>query len=338
MPVHTSTPKTMFAALTQTQQTVFHLVADGLTNQQIADRLGISLYQVKSQRAVALERMNVRTPTAIAAQAYRLRADEGKENAHQPAVGSTRVVSTSPLHPDDFFHLLELKDISQLLSSTDKLVRSMGFDNFFFASRIDLKGGVFENEFTRFGTYPERWVKRYESRNYDSIDPVVRHCRQHSYPLTWSNHLFATDQESADFYEEARAFGISAGGTCNLLNDSVNFSGFSFSRNQDADLAASDVRRALPRMYMLTSYIHEALRHFVPAPTESYGSLPRLTDQERACLQRAFSGLNDGEIAERLKITSRTVRFHLGNVRQKLGAASRAQMVAKAILLGLVSG
>jgi len=87
-------------------------------------------------------------------------------------------------------------------------------------------------------------------------------------------------------------------------------------------------------LYMLTSYLHEALRHAALPASES---LPRLTSQERACLHRAFSGLNDSEIAERLKITSRTVRFHLGNVRQKLGATSRSQMVAKAVLLGLVA-
>jgi DNA-binding CsgD family transcriptional regulator len=334
MPVNTSTLKALFATLTQTQQTIFYLVADGLSNQKIADRLSISLYQVKTQRALALERMGVRTPTAIAAQAYRLRADERKENAPPSAAGSSHVVSTSPLRPDDFFQLLELKEIPLLLAATDKLVKSMGFDNFFFGTRIDQSAGIFENKFAWFSTFPEGWVDRYESQNYDRIDPVVRHCRQHCYPLAWTNHLFTAEQQSADFYEEARAFGISAGGTCSLLNDSADFSGFSFTRNQDADVAVSDVQRALPQMHMLTSYLHEALRHAAPPASES---LPRLTSQEHACLQRAFSGLNDSEIAERLKITSRTVRFHLGNVRQKLGAASRSQMVAKAILLGLVA-
>ena len=335
MPVNTSTSKALFATLTQTQQTVFHLVADGLTNQQIADRLNISLYQVKAQRALALERMGARAPTAIAAQAYRLRADERKESASPSTTGGSRVASTSPLHPDDFLHLLELKEIPLLLSATDKLVKSMGFDNFFFGTRIDRSEGIFEREFTRFSTFPDGWIERYESLSYDRVDPVVRHCRQHCYPLAWTNHLFTTKQESADFYEEARAFGISAGGTCNLLNDSVDFSGFSFTRNQDADAAVKDVQWVLPRMYMLTSYLHEALRHAVLPASEL---LPRLTSQERACLQRAYSGLNDSEIAERLKITARTVRFHLTNVRQKLGAASRSQMVAKAILLGLVAG
>ncbi len=324
-----------FAALTQVQQKIFHFVADGLTNQQIADQLEISLYQVKVQRAQALQCMGVRTPTAIAALAHRLR---NKETAQASAIRGSPLISASTLHQDDFSHLLELKDIPQLLSAIDKLVKAMGFDQFFFGSRINLSEGIFARQFTRISTYPESWTQRYESHDYDLVDPVVRHCRQYCYPLAWSNHLFMAEQKSADFYEEARAFGVSAGGTCNLLHDSADFSSFSFTRNQDADLAIADVRRVLPRMHMLTSYIHEALRHSALPINAAAESPRRLTTQERACVQRAFSGLNDSEIAERLRITTRTVRFHLANARKKLGATSRAQMVAKAVLLGLVAG
>lgn len=65
-------------------------------------------------------------------------------------------------------------------------------------------------------------------------------------------------------------------------------------------------------------------------------ALPDLNRREQEVLSLLVQGLGDREIAERLAISYETSRSRAKALRRKLGAASRAQVVAKALQLGLV--
>ena len=58
--------------------------------------------------------------------------------------------------------------------------------------------------------------------------------------------------------------------------------------------------------------------------------------REFECLRHLANGLEDGEIAKRLGITNRTVRFHIDNVKRRLAANNRAHLVALATREGLI--
>lgn len=58
--------------------------------------------------------------------------------------------------------------------------------------------------------------------------------------------------------------------------------------------------------------------------------LPHLTGRERECLRLAANGETSDDIALRLGITERTVRFHVANSCQKLGVQRRSQAIVKA--------
>jgi DNA-binding NarL/FixJ family response regulator len=62
-----------------------------------------------------------------------------------------------------------------------------------------------------------------------------------------------------------------------------------------------------------------------------------LTDREREALALLASGLSNREIAERLSITERTVKFHVSAILSKLGAKNRTQAARLARQRGLVS-
>ena len=62
-----------------------------------------------------------------------------------------------------------------------------------------------------------------------------------------------------------------------------------------------------------------------------------LTKREREVLTLAASGLNGGEIAERLFISPETVKSHVQNAMGKLGAHTRAHAVAIALVTGEIS-
>ncbi|WP_425407615.1 response regulator transcription factor [Hwanghaeella sp.] len=61
-----------------------------------------------------------------------------------------------------------------------------------------------------------------------------------------------------------------------------------------------------------------------------------LTDRERECLSWLAKGLRTGRIAERFGLADVTVALHLSNARKKLGATTRDQAMAQAIMLQLI--
>jgi len=72
-----------------------------------------------------------------------------------------------------------------------------------------------------------------------------------------------------------------------------------------------------------------------PPPEPAPGT--RLTAREREVLLLLAGGARTRDIAEALFISERTVKTHIANAMQKLDANTRAEAVAKAIQLGLLS-
>jgi len=69
---------------------------------------------------------------------------------------------------------------------------------------------------------------------------------------------------------------------------------------------------------------------------EGTGEVPRLTEREREVLALMAEGLSNKEIGARLGFSERTAAFHVGNILQKLGAASRTEAVMRAKERGMI--
>ncbi|MGB0910902.1 MAG: response regulator transcription factor [Nitrospirales bacterium] len=61
-----------------------------------------------------------------------------------------------------------------------------------------------------------------------------------------------------------------------------------------------------------------------------------LTDREQEILQLIWSGLKNKEIAERLKISVKTVEAHRANMMKKVRVSNAAQLLNAAIQEGLI--
>jgi DNA-binding NarL/FixJ family response regulator len=68
---------------------------------------------------------------------------------------------------------------------------------------------------------------------------------------------------------------------------------------------------------------------------ERQGAL-RITPQQERVLELTAEGLTNKAIAERLFISESTVRFHVQKLKERIGARTRAELVAKAIRLGVI--
>lgn len=79
---------------------------------------------------------------------------------------------------------------------------------------------------------------------------------------------------------------------------------------------------------MMSCAAHAGYQRFCEFLEPGKGSSP-LTDREGECLQLVAKGKTDSEIGVLLNISPRTVRFHVGNAKTKLGVTTRIQAIAK---------
>jgi NarL family two-component system response regulator LiaR len=86
----------------------------------------------------------------------------------------------------------------------------------------------------------------------------------------------------------------------------------------------------------LTPSAAQSLVHTVAAEAPRLGH--DLTDREREVLALLAEGLSNQQIAERLVITTATVKFHTRSIRSKLGSASRTKTAVLALQHHLVKG
>jgi DNA-binding NarL/FixJ family response regulator len=67
------------------------------------------------------------------------------------------------------------------------------------------------------------------------------------------------------------------------------------------------------------------------------GPIEQLTEREREVLRLISDGLGNREIAQKLKISGHTAKFHVSSILGKLSAASRAEAVSQGIRRGLIA-
>lgn len=184
--------------------------------------------------------------------------------------------------------------------------------------------------------YDTDWMELYLQERFASVDPIV--CgivhgrrflnRERSVRGAWvRSGSGAKGPTLARFLEAARDYGRLGCGFASGMVVNGNMALYSVvtrpgHRDERAPWALGALRPAL---------FHALIRLMVPGPV-----FPDLSPRERAILECLASGFDDPQIAEALSISVSTVRFHLGNVFEKLGARNRCHAVAIGFQTGLL--
>jgi DNA-binding CsgD family transcriptional regulator len=235
--------------------------------------------------------------------------------------------------------LCDAVDAMERANSTDELrlemdtfARNMGFENFTYVLSIDVPS-LKPQQYVING-FPEEWLKRYLSRGYFKVDPLIRYAQNSTLPAIWNDQMFH-DGKSEQFWEEARAFGLD-GGVSFSVHEQPGVRGiFSLARDKPLDLRGMDLAALIGRGQMFASLLHHAvvrleLPKLVPEQSAT------LTAREQECLKWSAEGKTAWETGQILNITERTAVFHINNVIQKLGAANKTQAIVRAVALKLV--
>lgn len=105
-------------------------------------------------------------------------------------------------------------------------------------------------------------------------------------------------------------------------------------RESDAQTLTAGLRAVAQRLLVFDPALAEMVLRPRAEPKKS--ATETLTPREMEVLQLAAEGLPNKLIAQRLKLSEHTVKFHLNSLMGKLGAQSRTEAVVRATRLGLI--
>ena len=234
-----------------------------------------------------------------------------------------------------FEHIANASTLDELGREVRKISYQLGFEHYLYGAHVPLPNG--ERLQYIFSGYPDDWSRTYQEANYIRIDPIVRHClvSDSNLPLIWSDDVFGTPIEK-EFWEDAQGYGVASGVTIPIRGIKGEVALLSVANPERAYKTRSHDFQMIGSAYLLGAYVQEAIRRLVFNKELAYSPPEQLSQRELECLKWWVSGKTVDEIGIILGRSERTVRFHLTNVKQKLGVVGKAQTIAKAVKLDLV--
>ena len=234
------------------------------------------------------------------------------------------------LHPHIIHAINRCKSIAHVSRLCQAHLADYGFRHVAYLSTRSVLDSP--EDWTVSTTYPREWQSRYVTRSYATVDPVLKACNRAMTPIDWSQ-VSMTSREERVVVGEAADYGIGATGiSVPLYSPDGRFGLMSFTADQQTDDWGSH-SSTMASLTLLAMHCHARISHLEHPLT----GRNRLTPRELECLTLCASGKSLVETAREMRISARTIRFHLENVRMKLRTQSTIQTVSKAIALGLIS-
>jgi DNA-binding CsgD family transcriptional regulator len=186
--------------------------------------------------------------------------------------------------------------------------------------------GEDEHIFSRIS--PPGWESFYAEKQFQDVNYLPREVRRRADPFRWSDIALINPQERALAQALVdNGFGDGLAAPCHGPGGYVGVVSLAFERlNEVAPADRSAIMFA-------AQVLHNRMRGLSPL---KQSDLPRLSPRERDCIGFIAEGRSDWDISVILGVAQTTVISHVQNAKRKLGAATRAQAVARAITLGLL--
>ncbi len=177
--------------------------------------------------------------------------------------------------------------------------------------------------------YPPEWLDLYSSRKYHRIDPIITEGFSNFGVQYWAD-TYKKHPTDKDFLSNARDFGLRRGYTCTIKD-------IGGSRGALISLSGKDISgspRTAALLKLLAPHLYQCMERIVRA--DKLNRIPSISRRELEVLKWITHGKTTWEISVILKLSERTVKFHVDNLMKKMGASSRTHAAAIAAELGLV--
>jgi LuxR family transcriptional regulator len=207
--------------------------------------------------------------------------------------------------------------------------RQLGFEYCCHGLRIPLP--ITKPRTVFFSNYDPAWERRYHEKEYINIDPTVAHGMRSSTPVVWSDEFFAGVPE---FWQEAQSFGLRHGWAQSRRDPEGTYSMLVLARSSPA-IDAAELAEKEERIQWLVHTSHQAIKTACRDP-EINNPPVNLSEREVEVLRWTAEGKTSADIAEFMRISERTVNFHVNSAVDKLGACNKTSAAVRAAMLGLI--
>ena len=216
-----------------------------------------------------------------------------------------------------------------LFQASAKFAARLGFEFCSYCMRMPLPTSA--PAVVMFNNHPPAWQSEYLQKNYLSVDPTIKHAMRSQAPLIWSDRIFA---KTPDLWNDAQGYGLRVG-WAQPSRDAQNVVGLLTLARSSKALSRDETRDKQFKMAWLAQTTHLGMSGYL-----SHQLLPKieatLSSREVDVLRWTAEGKTASEISEILRITERTVNFHVNNAVSKLGAANKTAATIHAALLGFL--
>ena len=234
-----------------------------------------------------------------------------------------------PWQDDRFQSLTTATTEQDLFDELVKVIRAEGFDYCSYGIRPPLP--ISEPRIKIFDNFSPAWHATYRSRGYVGVDPTVRHGTRSVLPLVWSDDVFS---DTRDFWEDARGHGLRYGWAQPCRDPSGVAGMITFARSHEP-LTDLELQQKVPRLMWITQLAHVAMTRLVMTSVLPEADV-RISNREINVMRWTAEGKTSGEIAQILRISERTVNFHIANVIEKLHAPNKTAAAIRMAMLGLL--
>lgn len=181
--------------------------------------------------------------------------------------------------------------------------------------------------------YPSEWLEVYIARKYHQVDPIVK-ANFDNFKLQYWTDTYKLHGHAKEFAFIAEDFGLKDGLAYGLRNYQCR-GGSIFS------LASNHRMDHNPRAEIILEYVvphlHQALHRIHDNQESSKKTRNIISQREKEVLSWLKEGKSSWDISHILKISERTVNYHVCNIMQKLEAVNRVQAVSIATERGLLA-
>ncbi|MDH5571081.1 MAG: LuxR family transcriptional regulator [Gammaproteobacteria bacterium] len=222
---------------------------------------------------------------------------------------------------------LGISSQSDLESMFIKLQKHVGIDSLLLGNNTSYGQSNINSPNVSFFGIAREWLQIYQQRQYALIDPVVKISFEKQSIVRWSDAYKKASDIPDDFFSLANDFGLAEG---------IALANVSHKTNGAAAISSVGFN-GQPASKQQVVMLHQILPHLNEAQVRpSIWYTHELTDKELEVLKWAEQGKSYWDTGQIMKISERTVKFHLQNAYRKLDVVNRSQAVARALSLGFL--
>lgn len=189
-----------------------------------------------------------------------------------------------------------------------------------------------------FSTVPEWWHRYYVENNAIEYDYIINHILTGNGPLLYGcdndidNPLLCKKAQKL-IQMTTSEFNYGSGITMPSFYNNKRIGGINVCFPETVSQLNDVPTDRILELLLVSSTAHERLYVLTSKNTHAISLTPR----QQECLTWLACGLTSQDIADKIGISHHTVKMHIDSAKERLGATTRIQAVAKALTAGLIS-